>query len=306
MPRMAAKGCVIYNPNAGSADRVEELKPLLREMDFLRTSSAEQTVALAADVARRGCEIVVAAGGDGTVHQVLNGIMTRRRRPILGILPLGTGNDLARTLAIPRDDAAGMARILRKAVPRTIDLIRIEMNRRRIWGINAAAGGFTGQVDEVMNEKLKKTWGPLGYVRAATKVMPDLRRYRTLIGFDRARPRQLNVLNVIVANGRTAGGGLAVASPANPEDGLLDVVIVHAGSMLEMAGVAARVLAGDYLNSDLVTHRRARRVTIESHPGMWFNVDGELIGNEPARFTIAPAALQVITGPTYRASIPPK
>ena len=94
----------------------------------------------------------------------------------------------------------------------------------------------------------------------------------------------MRAINIIVANARSAGGGIAVAPTANPEDGLLDVVTVHAGTTLELAGVAARLLAGDYTNSDIVTHDRARRCEIASAPRMSFNLDGELVTIWPDRY----------------------
>jgi diacylglycerol kinase (ATP) len=103
-----------------------------------------------------------------------------------------------------------------------------------------------------------------------------------------------------VANCRTTGGGIYVAPLANPEDGLLDIVIVNSGSVLELTAVAAKLLtSGNYLDARIVTHRRARRVEIESQPGMWFNLDGELIGNEPVTFSVEPQALRVIAGAEY-------
>jgi diacylglycerol kinase (ATP) len=105
-----------------------------------------------------------------------------------------------------------------------------------------------------------------------------------------------------VANGRTAAGGFQVAPLANPEDGLLDVIVVRYGDVLDLAGIAARLLAGNYLSSEQVMHRRARHVHIASQPGMWFNVDGELFTSQPITFTVMPQALRVVVGPEYTPS----
>ena len=90
-----------------------------------------------------------------------------------------------------------------------------------------------------------------------------------------------------------------VAPRANPEDGLLDVVVILQGTGLDIARLAARVLAGDYLEDDYVIYDRVAGLTVTSRPGMWFNVDGELRTNEPVTFEVAPAALRVVVGPTY-------
>jgi diacylglycerol kinase (ATP) len=177
--------------------------------------------------------------------------------------------------------------------------MKIESADAMAYGINVAAGGFSGQVGETLTEELKATWGPLAYLIGAAKVLPDLAGYETTIAWEDSPPERVQALNIVVANGRTAGGGIPVAPPANPEDGWLDVVVVRYGSAVELMGVAARLLAGNYLTSERVFHRQARRVRIASRPGMWFNVDGELLTNEPVTISVLPQALRVVVGPTY-------
>lgn len=295
------KTCVIYNPSAGSAKRIAELRKELAELTVLEARNPDDATNLAAGAHRDGFELVIAAGGDGTINQVVNGMMSRKNRPILAVLPLGTGNDLARTLGIPLDNLSQAIAAIRRRRIHAIDLIHMKMgNSRPRWCINVAAGGFTGQMNEVMTDDLKQTWGPLAYLRGAIKVLPDLTHYRTGIRYDAGRGQRISAMNVIIANGRTAGGGTQVAPTAHLEDGLLDVVVVHSGTKLKLTGVAARLIAGNYLNSEIVSHHRVRRVAIRSTPGMWFNVDGELIGNDPVVFEIRPAAMRIIVGPAYR------
>jgi diacylglycerol kinase (ATP) len=164
-----------------------------------------------------------------------------------------------------------------------------------------ASGGFSGQLHEVLSEELKATWGPLAYLLGAAQVLPDLTGYHTTLALDGGAPERVEALNIIVANGRYAAGGWRVASRADPEDGLLDVVVVRDGPLLDLTAVAARLVAGDYLDSDAVWHGRARSVRIASEPGMWFSVDGELVTNEPVTFTTVPGALRVLVGPDYQA-----
>jgi diacylglycerol kinase (ATP) len=250
---------------------------------------------------RAGYELIVAAGGDGTINEVVNGLAAASAHATLGIIPLGTGNDLARTLAIPSDPLEALALLTRGPV-RVIDLMKIESADATAYGINVAAGGFSGQVDEVLTEELKATWGPLAYLIGAARVLPDLTGYETSIAWEDGPPERVEALNVVVANGRTVGGGIPVAPSANPEDGRLDVVVVRYGSAVELLGVAARLLAGNYLTSERVFHRQVRRVRIASRPGMWFNVDGELLTNEPVTISVRPQALHVVVGPTYAPS----
>ena len=298
--------CIIFNPRAGTAEQMEALRARIAaraDVEVFETADAAQVRRATISAAERGARMIVAAGGDGTIHAVVNAMVARRASATLGVIPLGTGNDLARTLALPIDDPLAALTLLDEGETRAIDLIRVRVGKRVIFGVNCAAGGFTGQMNEAMTDQIKQTWGPLAYLRGAVKVLPDLTRYHTSIRIDGRAARRAAVMNVIVANGRTAGGGTVVAPRADPEDGLLDVVVVRTGTMLELTGVAARLLAGDYTTSDLVAHERARRVEVHSKPGMWFNVDGELLSNQRVVFGAVPRALRVVVGPDYRAQV---
>ncbi|HEX8385694.1 MAG TPA: hypothetical protein VF576_05900, partial [Rubricoccaceae bacterium] len=197
------------------------------------------------------------------------------------------------------DDVASCLACLADGPRRALDVIRYAHEGTGGYAINACAGGFSGAVGEALTDELKSTWGPLAYLVGAVKSLPDLADYHTSISWDGRPPERMDAFNVVVANGRTAAGGRPVAPRANPEDGLLDVVVVRAGSGLDLVRLAARVVAGDYLGDDQIVFNRVRHVRIESTPGMWFNVDGELRTNEPVEFEAVPGALRVVVGPDY-------
>lgn len=129
--------------------------------------------------------------------------------------------------------------------------------------------------------------------------LPELTAYETALEWEDGSVERLEALNVVVANGRTVGAGVRVAPEADPEDGLLDVVIVRPGSTLALAGLGARLAAGNVLGSDLVVHRRARRLALRSRPGMPFNADGDLLPPGDLRFTALPRALRFVCGEEY-------
>lgn len=299
---------LIANPGAGNGQAIDELRQRINDCSrvlVVQTRRPGDATRLAHAVAQTGGQRIIVAGGDGTVHAVVNGVLTAPDRCdalTIGVVPLGTGNDLARTLGIPLDPIEAL-KLIDHGESRRFDVFRVRFGRHRFFGCNVAAGGFTGQMNEIMTDELKQTWGPLAYLRGAMKVVPDLTAYHTTIRYDSTAPEEVPAMNVIVANARTAGGGTTVAPDADPEDGLLDVVVVRRGTLRELSGVAARLFAGDYTQSDLVTHRRARRVEIRSTPGMWFNVDGELVTNEPITFTAIPRAVRFITGPQYARTV---
>ncbi len=302
MPASIMRTLIIMNPAAGSAAQAGSLREVVasrKDIALCETSVAGEARRLAELSLNGGYGQVLVAGGDGSINEVIQGLAADLDRVRLGIIPLGTGNDLARTLGIPLNPVEALALCTRSGEERRIDLIRVESKGNTAYCVNIAAGGFSGQVDEVLTEEMKARWGPLSYVQAAAKVLPDLTGYTTTLAYDDGESEQIQALNVIIANGKTCAGGLRVAPTADPGDGLMDVIVVRYASILDLAGVAARLLAGNYLDSRDVFHRRARRVRVHTSPGMWFNVDGELLTNEPATFTVVPRALRVVVGPGY-------
>jgi diacylglycerol kinase (ATP) len=301
------KTALILNPASGTAQQGEVLREALDplgDVTIYTTAEAGDGARLARQALDEGAELVAAAGGDGTINEVLNGLMQAGGKVIFGVIPLGTGNDLARTLALPDDPLEAWAAIT-AGTARRLDVIKVSGPGLTHYALNVAAGGFSGQVNEVMTGELKSAWGPLAYLRSAVAVLPDLTNYRTAIQYDDEAVQTIQALNIIVANCRTAAGGIQVAPYANPEDGLLDVVIVRYGPISSLVGAAARLLTnGNYIDSTAVEHRRARKVRVEATPGIWFNADGELLTNDPLTFEALPAALQVIVGAGYQAEPP--
>lgn len=296
---------ILINPNAGTADAADAVRDEAASYSNVvcrESPSPSACDRLVAQAVNEGADCIVAAGGDGTINSVLNAIQQRAADVRLGVIPLGTGNDLARTLALPDDLEAALSLAL-TGPERPIDLYTVTWSGGRRHGINVAAGGFSGQVDEVLSSELKATWGPMAYLVGAAQVVPNLEQYTTHITVDGGNRRRVQALNIVVANGRTAAGGRSVAPSANPCDGLLDVVIVEHGTASELAKVATQLVAGNYLESPLVTYERVRRIEVASEPGMWFNVDGELITNEPVTFAVVPGGQRVAVGPHFQASV---
>jgi len=292
---------VLLNPNAGSADASDALRDAIHaspNAELYVCRSAGDATRLAAEALADGCGLVVAAGGDGTINEVVNGLAGDFGAATLGVIPLGTGNDLARTLALPEDPLEAFQTAMQGA-RRSLDVIRVRSDGETAYALNVCAGGFTGEVNEVMTDELKETWGPLAYLIGAVKALPDLEGYETKIAWDDGPFEVIDALNIVVANGRTAAGGKPAAPRANPEDGLLDVVVIRNGSGAELAALAAIALTGDYHESGLVVHERVRSLRVEARPGMWFNVDGELFTKEPVYFEVLPGALRVAVGPEY-------
>jgi diacylglycerol kinase (ATP) len=291
------KSCVIVNPVAGS---VKDLDLLLKQLDRLDASvihvaqNAAAARAFARKAIRQKCDYIIAAGGDGTLNEIVNAIAKSAKDIRLGLIPLGTGNDFARCLKLPPTVEENIEIVL-SGETIAVDLVRVQSNRTRYF-INVSAGGFSGIVDEKLTPEIKRTWGPLAYVRSAAAALPQLHAYRTTIVFDDGEIFSIDLYNVVIANGRFVAGGLPIAPGADPTDGLLDVLLIPKRSASEMALLAAQILLGNHLANDAITFRRAKKVAVKSRPGMWFNVDGELAAKVPARFEVIPRAVQFVVG----------
>ena len=220
--------------------------------------------------------------------------MSRTR---LAFIPLGTGNDLCRTLGIPLDPVEALS-VLDMGRMRKIDVMRVEGGYSG-FAVNAATGGLSGRVAADVTAEMKAFWGPFAYLRGAAGPVAERAAYRLSLRFDDGPPEVFEALNIVVANARTAAGGFTVAPTANLEDGLLDVVIVRASDFLDLSVIAAHLMAGDYLADANVLHRVARKVEIESDPPMPFSIDGEVAEGPRFAFSIVPRALRVLVGPTY-------
>jgi diacylglycerol kinase (ATP) len=292
---MAKTTCIILNPSAGSVRDLDDVVARLKRLpnaEIRLTGGRGSAARFARTAIQKGRRFIVAAGGDGTLNEVVNGIGENVKDVRVGLIPLGTGNDFARTIGVPADLDAAID-LVAAGGARRVDLVRVTSDEVRYF-VNVSASGFSGLVDEKLTPAMKKTWGPLAYLRSAAAALCELRAYRTTLAFDNTESLTLDLYNVVVANGRYVGAGTLIAPEASIDDGLLDVVLIPKRSAPELALLAAQVAMGTHLKSDAIVFRRAAKLTVNSKPGMWFNVDGELVGNEPARFEILPRALRFI------------
>jgi diacylglycerol kinase (ATP) len=297
------KARVICNPaSSGGGYEPEELHRELdgdHDLEWIITESPGDATEAAREW-RDGLLIVV--GGDGTISEVVNGL-GRAGFPeavTLAILPAGTGNDLAATLAIP-DDPDEAEAVLRQNRVRTLDVVRVRSEGiGEQFFINVATGGMGAEVSGAADGEMKKRWGKLTYLRASLEVASEYEATEVTLTLDGVE-RKLRAVNLAIGNCRYAGSGWLAAPRANPEDGLLDLVVIEDVGVQEVLKLAPTVLAdSDYLDKEGVFFARAKEIRVESSPGsLEFTVDGEIIGDEPAEFVVIPQALKVIVGPGY-------
>ncbi len=291
------KTVVILNPSAGSADKPEELLEKLKRLDpadIHVSSNQGDARKLAAAAVESGVELIVAAGGDGTLNEVINGIGETASAVRVGLVPLGTGNDFARSIHLPVT-VEDCVEVIRAGRVKAIDFVRVRSDEVRYF-VNVSAGGFSGVVDEKLTSEIKQTWGPLAYLRCAAAALPELKAYESQIALDDQPAERFSLYNLVIGNGRFVAGGIPITPEAVLDDGLLDIILIPEKPKGELAVLVAQIMMGKHLESDTLIYRRASKVAVNSQPGMWFNVDGELVGNEPAIFEVIPRGLQFIVG----------
>lgn len=296
---------LLVNPGSGSADAT----PLLRVAAELRegvgyheSQDAGDLRAQVQDAVAKGVPRVVVAGGDGTIHLAVNALMRARAAegldadalPVLGIIPLGTANDLAKSLALPMppDQALGVAL---GAATRTIDVLQIASesggDTPPCYAVNAITGGLSVRVHEELDDDIKQWWGGFAYARAMFEVLGDAPDHAVEIETDRDAWRG-NAFGLVIANGPRAGGQ-TIMPGAVPDDGLAEAALVCAEGKAERLKLLAEFAAGTHLDSPRVRWARAKRVRIHATPQMPLIADGERCGETPVRVTVLPAALRV-------------
>lgn len=288
---------VLWHPSNENLSAAKVLAPLVERWPRLAvytpSSRRESDDLVARFAAGNGARLLVTAGGDGTINAVVNALLRRDANVTLAILPCGTGNDLARTLGVPLDPAAAAA-ALPNWSPRALDVIHYQSNETHRAIANMAAGGNSARVGQQITDEQKQRLGPLAYPAQLLGVLADLDVFQVQLRCDDQRPIVVDSVSILLANGRTVGGGAEVAPAADPSDGWIEVIVVRDGGVLDLAALAAQWALTDYLASEQVVYRQARRVELAVSPTAPFSLDGETMDVTTAQFQIAPHALRVL------------
>jgi diacylglycerol kinase (ATP) len=303
--RVPAQTLAIVNPasrNGATGRRWEAIEGRLREvvagLEVERTRGPRDAERIAREAARAGVERLVVAGGDGTTSEVVSGLLSAELggSVALAILPLGTGGDLARTLAVPRDLEAAVAAIQRGKT-RRVDAGRLRYtardgSRRTAYFLNVASFGISGLVDELVNAAPKALGGRVSFLIGTLRALVRYRARDVRISVDGAPVHAGPCVLAAVANGRYFGGGMQIAPEARPDDGSFDVVVVPGLSKARLIAHLPSLYAGRHLERPEVSLFRGRRVDAEAEPGtIWLDVDGEALGTLPASIECLPGAI---------------
>ncbi len=290
---------VLVNPAAGGGraasvwEQARASVPAARCAEVVQAADRAGSLRAIGEAVAAGYERIVAFGGDGTVHLVAGAILAAGagERVILGVVPAGTGSDLARALGVPRRPPEALARALEGRGVR-VDAGRCEGERSSFYFLNETSAGIAGLVDEMVNAMPRR--GTTAFLRAT---LVALRRYRPLpmrLAVDGEAWHEGPTFLVTVANGTTFGRGMRIAPGARLDDGLFDVVAVGNVKGLELVRRLPQVYVGTHLSARPVKVRRGRWVQLQPlEPLPVFDVDGETYPSGPATFEVLPGALVV-------------
>ena len=293
---------LLTNPTAGKGRAARSAAialPRLREAGFVVRQLVGRDATEALDLARKavadGARTLVACGGDGMVHLAVQAVAGSETD--LGIIPAGTGNDVARYLGIDRRDPQRAADVIVGSHVRTIDLARTGSS----YFVTVLASGF----DSLVTERANALRWPRGQMRYNLATLAELRVFEPLpyvLELDGVE-RRLDAMLVAVGNGPSFGGGLRITHGAEIDDGLLDVVIIKPMSKPELVRTYPKLYTGAHTRHPQYEHHRVRRITIAA-PGIVAYADGERLGALPLTVDVAPRALRVLAPAPGSTQIP--
>jgi YegS/Rv2252/BmrU family lipid kinase len=297
----------IVNPHAGGGSTGQKWPAIstlargrLGRFDAYLTARSGEAQAFAKKAVMEGASTIVCVGGDGTLNEVVNGLMAieERKRAVLGFIPNGTGCDFVRSVPIPRDAVEAMQRIQERNL-RTIDLGKLVFSnhagdREMRYFQNVTSFGLGGEVDARVN-RASKRFGPfLSFIWATLVSILVYGKKRVFLKVDDTFEGEVFVWNVAVANGQYHGGGMRVAPGASVDDGSLDVTVV---GDLSLAGVfrnLPHLYNGKILQVQKVFGLKGKAICASSSQRVLLDVDGEQPGTLPVTVEVVPKAVRII------------
>ncbi len=279
------KAFVIYNPSAGREKLVRDLPFVLDllhnegyKVSSYGTEKESSTALAAARAAAQGADLVVVAGGDGTIHEVVNGLAPLASRPVLGLIPAGTSNDFARALGIPAS-VKQAARVLISGKEIPVDAGKV----RETYFINIAAAGALTDITYATPVRLKTLWGRGAYYLKGISKIPDIRSFGVRIEYDDLIFSG-DVMLLMIANSCSVAGFANLLPRASYQDGLFDLLIVKKMRRWAMLRLVCMLFSGRHLCHPQVLYLQGRRINVDVKAKLNFNLDGEYGGTLPAEF----------------------
>ncbi|WP_309090124.1 diacylglycerol kinase [Domibacillus sp.] len=282
---MTKRARIIYNPTSGRElfrkhlpEALEKLERAGYETSAHATTGEGDATEAARIATERKFDVVIAAGGDGTLNEVVNGLAGQEHRPKFGVIPMGTTNDFARALHIPRD-IQGAIDVITAGETIPVDVGR--MNER--YFINIAGGGRLTELTYEVPSKLKTMLGQLAYYLKGIEMLPSIKPTNIRIEYD-GEVFEGESLLFLIGLTNSVGGFEKLAPDSSVNDGLFTLIILKKTNLAEFIRIASLALRGDHLNDPHVIYTKASRIHVQSSEPLLINLDGELGGEIPADF----------------------
>lgn len=276
---------IIYNPTSGREAFKKNLPEVLQKLEEAgyetschATIGAGDATKAAKIAVERRYDLLIAAGGDGTIHEVVNGLAEQEYRPRLGIIPMGTTNDFARALQIPRD-IDGAVEIIVKGDTIPVDIGRI--NDKHF--INIAGGGRITELTYEVPSKLKTMLGQLAYYLKGMEMLPSIKATQVRIEYD-GKLFEGEAMLFLVGLTNSIGGFEKLAPDASINDGLFSLLIVKKTNLADFIRIATLAIRGEHVNDESVIYTQANRIKVTSPDKLQINLDGEFGGLLPSEF----------------------
>ncbi|PTX60788.1 diacylglycerol kinase (ATP) [Melghirimyces profundicolus] len=292
---MRTRARIIYNKTAGREVFEGQLPRILERLEGHGLETSCHSTRCPGDAANaaeeavdNGFEVVIAAGGDGTVHEVAGSLSRREHRPRLGILPCGTSNDLARALGLPRN-LLEACDVIGKGCTSRMDVGKVGDQ----YFVNVAAAGVMTEVTYEAPSRLKTLLGQAAYYAKGLEKLGSLFRPFGIRVETPDRVVEEEILLLLIANSPSIGGFDQLAPHADISDGRLDVLVVRKAGLTDLVQLVRAVLRGEHLRDDRILYFQADQMVITPKETMKLNLDGEWGGELSGRVEILAGHLEV-------------
>lgn len=284
------RALVVLNSRARSGGNTSHLEELLLthgiEAVTVRLKKGEDASAVIDTHAKdKTIDRVIVGGGDGTLNAAARGLISSGLP--LGILPLGTANDLARTLGLPTELEEAVA-VIAKGRKRVIDVG--EVNGKPFF--NVASVGFSAELAKNLTREAKRKWGVMGYAMTAAKLLWGSKPFSATLVYH-GHEEHVKTVQVAVGNGAYYGGGMKIAADAKPDNGKLDIYSLEVAHWLELPAMLPMLRSGTHTAWPTVRGLRVAKFELRTRKPMDVNADGELVTQTPAIFKVREGAVTV-------------
>lgn len=280
---------IIYNPTSGREAMKNNLVDILNILEragyetsaYATTPEPNSAKNEAERAAKAGFNLIVAAGGDGTINEVVNGIAPLKHRPKLGIIPAGTTNDYARALKIPREDPIGAAKVIAKGQTVKMDIGEAGKN----WFVNIAAGGLLTELTYGVPSQVKSLFGYLAYLVKGAELLPQIKPIKMHLEYDGGTyDGKASMFFLALTN--SIGGFEQIVPDASLDDGKFTLIVVKTSNLIEILQLITMVLnGGKHVNDPRILYVKTSKLVAKPvDEKMMINVDGEYGGDAPMTF----------------------